>query len=374
MNIIGAKRTHIGSLQGSLKDSSAVELGASVLKAVRGELNVDLVDEVIMGCVVSSGLGQAPARQASLKAGNSISTPAMTINKVCGSGMAAIIMAADRIKLKESHIVLAGGMESMTNVPYILDKARSGYRYGHATMYDGLAYDALEDATLGHISMGYLAETLATEQGFSRIDQDNYALASLERAKSANFEQEIVGDGKDDILLKAKPEKIPSLKPAFGGTITAASASGIGDGAAALLLASDEAVIAHGLITRATILGHAQFSREPTYFTKAPVGAIQKLLEKLHWTVDDVDLFEVNEAFAVVPMYAMKVLNIPHSKMNVNGGACAIGHPLGASGARVVVTLLHALEQRNMSTGIAAICIGGGEGIAIAIRREKTGK
>lgn len=369
MHIIQATRTHIGSFQGGLKDSSATDLGAATLKASLGNIDPNLIDEVIMGCVLSAGLGQAPARQAALKAGLLDSTPALSINKVCGSGMKAVMMACDQIALGKANFILAGGMESMSNSPYLLGKARQGYRFGHGQVLDHMLLDGLEDANLGGVSMGILAEQLTSCENFTRQEQDAFAIESLERARKANFKNEIIGDFQDEIPLKANIEKIPLLKPAFGGTITAASSSGLADGAASVLLASDEACLKHGLTSRGRIAGQSQFSCAPQDFTKAPVGAILKLLKSLNWEIDDVDLFEINEAFAVVPMYAAKTLKINPGKMNVNGGACALGHPIGASGARIIVTLLHAMEEHDHKKGIACACIGGGEAVAVAIER-----
>ncbi len=369
MHIIHATRTHIGAFQGGLKDISATDLGATTLKATLGNINPDLIDEVIMGCVLSAGLGQAPARQAAIKAGLLDSTPALTINKVCGSGMKAVMMATDQITLGQADFILAGGMESMSNSPYLLKKARQGYRFGHGQILDHMLLDGLEDANLGGISMGILAEQLASSQNFTRQEQDAFAIESLERARNANFQDEIIGDFQDEIPLKSNIEKIPLLKPAFGGTITAASSSGLADGAASILVASEQACFKHGLTSRGKIASHSQFSCAPQDFTKAPVGAILKLLKSLNWKIEDVDLFEVNEAFAVVPMYAMKELGIPSEKMNINGGACALGHPIGASGARIIVSLLHAMERKGLQKGIASACIGGGEAVAVAIKR-----
>jgi acetyl-CoA C-acetyltransferase len=377
MHIISGVRTPLGAFQGVFKDIKAPDLGGIALKSARGDVLPEHIDEVIMGCVLSAGVGQAPARQACLKSGQPYSTPAFTLNKVCGSGMKAVMLASDRIALGESHLVLAGGMESMTNAPYLLAKARSGYRFGHSELLDHMSLDGLEDAYEQRTAMGLLAEKLASDEHFTREAQDAFALLSLDRAlKSLDiFSKEITPVGevtRDESPSKGRPEKIPLLKPAFKkeGTITAASASGIADGAAALLLGSDAALSKYGLKSRAKIVGQSQFSCAPEDFTKAPVGAIQKLLEKLDWRAKDVDLFEVNEAFAVVPMYAMKMFDIPADKMNIHGGACSLGHPIGMSGARVIVTLLNALEHHNLKRGIAAVCIGGGEGLAIALERH----
>ncbi len=377
MHIISGVRTPIGAFQGSLKDLKAPELGGIALKSARGDIDPSAIDEVIMGCVLSAGLGQAPARQACLKSGQPDSTPAFTLNKVCGSGMKAIMLGADRIALGESHLVLAGGMESMTNAPYLLEKARSGYRFGHGEILDHMALDGLEDAYSNRTSMGVFAQVMAEEEGFSRQAQDEFVLSSLERSRTSVqvLAKEMIGVGEllqDELPTKGRPEKIPLLKPAFkkDGTITAASSGALSDGAAAVLLGSDEALSKYNLKSLAKIVGQSQFSGKPEDYTKAPVGSIHKLLEKLKWDIKDVDLFEVNEAFAVVPMYAMKLLSIPHAKINIHGGACSLGHPIGMSGARVIITLAHALEHYNLKRGIASVCIGGGEALAVALERH----
>jgi acetyl-CoA C-acetyltransferase len=389
--ISGAARTAMGGFQGAFSGVPAAKLGGAAIRAALGGCNPELVEELLMGCVLPAGQGQAPARQAGFAADLSDAVPATTLNKMCGSGMKAAMMAHDQIALGQSKIMLAGGMESMTEAPYLLPKMRGGARLGHAAALDHMFLDGLEDAYTrdsngGGRLMGSFAEDCAQDFGFSRADQDAYALASLTRALAAQasgaFAAEIapmtVSTRKGDITVssdeqpaQARPEKIPNLKPAFrqGGTITAANASSISDGAAALLMASEGAAKTHNLPIRAYVCGHASHAQAPALFPTAPAPAARKLLEQLGWTTSDVDLWEVNEAFAVVPMAFMRDLNIPHEKMNVNGGACALGHPIGASGARIIVTLLHALEFHNLKRGIAAICIGGGEATAIAIER-----
>lgn len=392
--IVAVARTPIGAMMGDLSGLSGHQLGAIAIREVveRSELAKESVDEVIMGCVLPAGQGQAPSRQATLGAGLSQSVRASTINKVCGSGMKAIVLAHDLLIAGSSEVVVAGGMESMSNAPYLLKKARGGYRYGHDTLFDHLAFDGLEDAydrspNGGGKSMGLLAEDCAAEFGFGRDVQDAFAVESTKRAREAaergDFSWEIVpvvlpGKGGDITIVcdenpaKARPEKIPMLKPAFtkDGSITAATSSSISDGAAAVMLMKRSIAEKHGCDVLATIVAHAEHSQDPHWFTTAPVGAISKLLSKAGWYTDDVDLFEINEAFAVVTMAAMQKHGIPHEKVNVNGGACALGHPIGASGARLVVTLLGALRSRGLKRGVASLCIGGGEGIAIAIERE----
>ena len=389
--IAGAARTPIGSFQGGLSGLQAPVLGGV---AIRAALNGALlngaefrtVDEVRMGCVLPAGQGQAPARQAGFAAGLDDTAPATTLNKMCGSGMKAVMMAADQIALGRAGIVVAGGMESMSNAPYLLPKMRQGARLGHGQVVDSMFLDGLEDAYDTGRLMGSFAEDCADRYGFSREAQDNFALSSLSRVRAAQqsgaFAAEIAGvplQGRqaDTVLLdeqpeRARPDRIPTLRPAFreGGTITAANASSISDGAAALVIAAEQVARARGLTVRARIMGHASHAQAPGLFTTAPVPATQKLLRKLGWAVDDVDLWEANEAFAVVPMAYMAELGVPHEKLNVNGGACALGHPIGASGARILVTLLHAMEAHSVKKGIAAICIGGGEGTAIAIERD----
>jgi acetyl-CoA C-acetyltransferase len=384
--ISGAARTAMGGFQGVFSGVAASALGGAAIRAALSGIRPGLVEEVLMGCVLPAGQGQAPARQAGFAAGLSDAVPATTVNKMCGSGMKAAMIAHDQIALGQTGVMVAGGMESMTEAPYLLPKMRGGARLGHGTVVDHMFLDGLEDAYDKGRLMGSFAEDCATAFQFTRQAQDDYALASLSRALQAQasgaLRAEIAGftvsSRKGDMLVdqdeqpaKASPEKIPRLKPAFrkDGTVTAANSSSISDGAAALILASELVAKAEGLPIRAYILGHASHAHAPAEFPTAPVPATRKLLDRLGWTVDDVDLWEVNEAFAVVPMAFMHALQIPHDKVNVNGGACALGHPIGASGARIMVTLLHALEHRGLKRGIAAICIGGGEGTAIAIER-----
>ena len=379
-------RTPMGGMQGAFASVSATQLGAVAIKAAveRAGVKPENIDQVIMGCVLPGALGQAPARQASMGAGLPISTGATTINKVCGSGMKATMMAAEAIIAGTSDIVVAGGMESMTNAPYMLTKHRSGARLGHDVMKDSMFLDGLEDAYEPGRAMGSFAEETCTEYQFTREAQDDYALRSLARANEAiasgAFAREIVavevaGRGGsitvsvDEQPGNAKPDKIPGLKPAFAkdGTITAANASSISDGAAALLITKASVAAAQGLPVAATIVAWATNSQEPAKFTSAPVPAIRKVMAQAGWSMDDVDLFEINEAFAMVPMIAMKELGIPAEKLNVNGGATALGHPIGASGARIIATLVAALQNRGLKRGIASLCIGGGEGTAIAV-------
>ncbi len=386
--IVSAKRTPMGSFQGTLSSLKAPQLGGIAIEGAlkAASLSGADVDEVIMGCVLSAGLGQAPARQAAIHAGLKSSTSCTTINKVCGSGMKAIMLACDQIRLNNVRIMMAGGMESMTNAPYLLDRARSGYRFGHGKIIDHLMLDGLEDAYHPGRAMGTFAEDTAAHFDFTREDQDAYATESLRRVQAAVaekfFDREIIPvevvEGKnqislhqDETPLKVKVEKIPHLKPAFrpDGTVTAANSSSIADGAAAVTLMAAKEAYQRGLAPMAVVRGHASHAQEPEWFTTAPIGAIEKLLQSLKWSMGDVDLFEINEAFAVVTMAAMTKMGIPHEKVNVWGGATALGHPLGASGARILVTLLHALEQRGLSKGIAAVCIGGGEATAIAVER-----
>ena len=386
--IAGAARTAMGGFQGVFAGLDAPTLGGAAIAAALGQAGLapDAVEEVLMGCVLPAGQGQAPARQAGFAAGLPQSVPATTLNKMCGSGMKAVMIAADQIALGRTATVVAGGMESMTNAPYLLPKMRGGARLGHGQVIDHMFLDGLEDAYDRGRLMGTFAEDCATAFQFSRAAQDDYALASLTRALEAGrtgaFAGEIApvavtsrkGDSvvdADEQPASARPEKIPTLKPAFrkDGTVTAANSSSISDGAAALVLASRDAADAHGLPVRARILGHASHAQAPADFPTAPVPAAQKLLDRLGWSVGDVDLWEVNEAFAVVPMAFMALTGAPHDRVNVNGGACALGHPIGASGARILVTLLHALEARGLKRGVAAICIGGGEGTAVAIER-----
>ena len=386
--IVGASRTPMGGFHGEMSQATAPELGGSAIKGAIENAGVknENIDEVIMGNVLSAGQGQAPARQASFKAGLSENVPAVTLNKMCGSGLKSVIYAHDQIKAGTSDLVAAGGMESMTNAPYLSPKMRAGARVGHHQMYDHMFLDGLEDAYEPGRLMGTFAEDTAELFQFTREQQDEYAIGSLNNALSAQkenaFDKEIspvtIKTRKGDITItedeqprNAQPEKIPNLKPAFkkDGTVTAANSSSISDGAAALLISSEERANELSLPVRATILGHTVHAHQPGMFTTAPIPAAKKLLEKIGWSTDEVDLWEVNEAFAVVPMGFMKELNIPREKINVNGGACALGHPIGASGARILVTLLNALEKRNLKKGVAAICLGGGEGLAMAIER-----
>jgi acetyl-CoA C-acetyltransferase len=379
-------RTPMGGMQGALASVPATTLGSIAIKAAveRAGVKPEAIDQVIMGCVLPGALGQAPARQASINAGLPLSTGATTINKVCGSGMKATMMAAEAIIAGTSDIVVAGGMESMTNAPYLLTKHRSGARLGHDSLKDSMFLDGLEDAYEPGRAMGSFAEVTAQQYQFTREAQDEYALRSLSRANEAiasgAFAKEIVpvevaGRGGTTLVEvdeqpgNAKPEKIPTLKPAFAkdGTITAANASSISDGAAALVVTRQSVAEAQGLAVAARIVAWATHSQQPAEFTSAPVPAIRKAMDKAGWSIDDVDLFEINEAFAMVPMIAMKELGIPAEKLNVNGGATALGHPIGASGARIIATLIAALDNRGLKRGIASLCIGGGEGTAIAV-------
>jgi acetyl-CoA C-acetyltransferase len=380
--IAGAARTPLGSLQGKLKSLTAPALGAIAIRAAleRAGIELDAPDEVFMGCVLPAGLGQAPARQASLAAGIPHRAGCTTVNKVCGSGMKAAMLGHDAILTGSAHVVVAGGMESMSNAPYLLTKARGGYRLGHGAVYDHMFLDGLEDAYERGSLMGKFAESTAEHYQFTRQMQDAFATESLARAKHAMangfFAREIAavslnGDrvSEDELPSRADPAKIPLLKPAFreGGTVTAANSSGISDGAAALVLMTEDEADRRGVQPLARIAGHASHAQAPAWFATAPVGAIAKLQEKLGWNPDDIDLYEINEAFAVVTMAAMHDLNIPHEKVNVHGGACALGHPIGASGARIVVTLINALKERDLKRGIASLCIGGGEATAMAV-------
>ena len=383
--IAGAKRTAIGSFLGQFTGVPTPKLGATAIRAALEQSGIAPADvsEVIMGCVLPANLGQAPARQASLEAGLPVSAGCTTINKVCGSGMKALMLAHDLIKVGSAKVVVAGGMESMTNAPHMVN-ARSGIRYGDGQLVDHMAWDGLTNPYDG-LSMGVFGEKCADKYTFTREEQDAYAIASVERAQAAQkanaFANEIVPvtvqgrKGPQDFAEDEQPgrsdtAKIPTLRAAFrkeNGTITAASSSSISDGAAALVLLDADDAKARGITALARIVAHATHSQEPEWFTTAPVGAISKVLEKAGWKADDVDLFEINEAFAVVPMAVMRELGVPHEKINVNGGACALGHPIGASGARIVVTLLNALTARGAKRGVAALCIGGGEATAIAI-------
>ena len=378
--IVSAARTPMGGFQGALGTVSAPELGGAAIAAALARVGVegDAVDELLMGCVLPAGQGQAPARQAGFAAGLPKEVPATTLNKMCGSGMKAVMLAHDALRAGSGRLLVAGGMESMTNAPYLLPKMRGGARLGHAEVKDHMFLDGLEDAYDRGRLMGSFAEECATEFQFTRAAQDAYALASLSRALAAQasgaFGAEIApvaGVGDDEQPGRARPEKIPALKPAFrkDGTVTAANSSSISDGAAALVLMREDEARARGLTVRARVLGHASHAQEPARFPTAPVPAARKLMQRLGWGVGDVDLWEVNEAFAVVPMAFMAETGAPHDRMNVHGGACALGHPIGASGARILVTLLHALERHDKATGIAAICIGGGEGTAVALER-----
>ncbi|HVY42141.1 MAG TPA: acetyl-CoA C-acyltransferase [Hyphomicrobiaceae bacterium] len=386
--IVAAARTPLGRFQGDLAPVAAPQLGAHVIRAAleRATLQPERVDEVLMGCVLPAGQGQAPARQAARAAGLPDATGATTVNKVCGSGMKATMLGHDLIRAGSADIVVSGGMESMSNAPFLLAKARSGYRVGHDRIFDHMMLDGLEDAYEPGRPMGDFGEATAQAYQFSRDEQDAYAVETLTRARKAieegAFKGEIVpvrvavkgGErivDTDEHPLKVSPEKIPTLKPAFrtDGTITAASASANADGAAALVLARRSVAERAGLPILAEIKAHASHSQEPAWYTTAPIPAIRKLLDKTGWRVGDVDLFEINEAFAVVPMAAARDLGIARDRLNVNGGACALGHPIGATGARLIVTLLHALQRRGLTRGVAALCIGGGEATAIAIER-----
>ena len=384
--IAGAARTPMGAFQGDFAPLSAPQLGGAAIAAALANAGTgaESVDELIMGCVLSAGVGQAPARQAGFAAGLGEDVPASTLNKVCGSGMKTVMMAHDLVRAGSAGLVVAGGMESMTNAPYLSPSTRGGARLGHQTIQDHMFLDGLEDAYDRGRLMGSFAEDCAARYQFSRGAQDDFALRSLERALAAQASDAFAGEiadvsvatRKGEIVItadeqpgKARPEKIPQLKPAFAkdGTVTAANASSISDGAAALVVTSAAMAAEHGLKPRARILAHASHSHAPQWFTTAPVPAAARLMDRLGWTVGDVDLWEVNEAFAVVPMAFMHEHGIPADRVNVNGGACALGHPIGASGSRIIVTLLNALETRGLKRGIAAICIGGGEGTAIAI-------
>jgi len=384
--IVSAARTPMGGFQGDFKGLTAPQLGAAAIRAAveRAGVAGDGVDEVLFGCVLSAGLGQAPARQATLGAGLDKGTRCTTLNKMCGSGMEATILGHDRLLAGSADVVVAGGMESMSNAPYLLDRARSGYRMGHGRVLDHMFLDGLEDAYERGRLMGTFAEDCAQLHGFTREAQDAFAVASLTRAQQAikdgSFSAEIVPVpvtvGKEQRLInedeqppKANLAKIPTLKPAFreGGTVTAANSSSISDGAAALVLMRRSEAQKRGLKPLAVIHGHAAFADEPGLFPTAPVGAIKRLMSKTGWDLGTVDLFEINEAFAVVSLVTMSALDIPHSKVNIYGGACALGHPIGASGARILVTLLSALRQQKAARGVAAICIGGGEATAIAV-------
>ena len=384
--IVGIARTPMGAFQGELKGFAAPELGAAAIRAAveRAKIGPEDVHEAIMGCVLPAGQGQAPARQAALGAGLPLAVGCTTVNKMCGSGMKAAMFAHDILLNEKDYILVAGGMESMTNAPYLLPKARAGLRMGHGQVIDHMFYDGLEDAYDKGRLMGSFAEECAQSYRFSRQAQDEFAITSLKRAQTANkdgsFAWEItplaIKAGKDQKFVefdeqpfKANLEKIPTLKPAFAkeGTVTAANSSSISDGAAALVMMRRSTAEKRGLTPLAVVLGHSTHAQKPSEFTTAPVGAIRKLFEKTGWTAGDVDLYEINEAFAVVTMAAMKEHGLPHDKVNVHGGACALGHPIGASGARILVTLLGALRKRGLKRGVASLCIGGGEATAMAV-------
>jgi acetyl-CoA C-acetyltransferase len=383
--ILAARRTPVGAFQGAFAAVTAPQLGSAAIKAALADSQVAgaEIDEVIMGCVLSAGIGQAPARQAALGAGLPAGIPATTVNKMCGSAMRAVMLASDQVLAGSAKVAVAGGLESMSNAPYLLPKARTGYRMGNQEVLDHMFYDGLQSPWDGQL-MGCFAEATSAKYDFTRKAQDDFAAESVRRALAAiadgSFEGEIVpvtaktrkGDvvvDKDETPFTLDIAKIPTLKPAFkkDGTVTAASSSGISDGAAALVLARESYAAAQGRKPLARILGYASFAREPEWFTLAPVGAMQKLLAQLNWRAKDVDLYEINEAFAAVTMAAMRDLDLDHQKVNVNGGACALGHPIGATGARIMTTLLYALRARGKQRGIASLCIGGGEATAIAI-------
>jgi acetyl-CoA C-acetyltransferase len=384
--IVAVARTPMGAFQGELKSFAAPELGAAAIRAAveRAKLRPEDVQEVIMGCVLPAGQGQAPARQAALGAGLPLATGCTTVNKMCGSGMKSAMFAHDQLLSNSVDVIVAGGMESMTNAPYLLPKARAGLRMGHGQVIDHMFYDGLEDAYDKGRLMGSFAEDCASKYSFSREEQDRFAIASLTRAQKANKEGWFAWEttpiamkaGKDEKFIetdeqpfKANLDKIPSLKPAFrkDGTVTAANSSSISDGAAALVLMRRSSAEKRGLVPLATIVGHSTHAQEPGWFTTAPVGAMRKLFEKTGWSAGQVDLYEINEAFAVVTMAAMKEHGLPHDKVNVHGGACALGHPIGASGARIVVTLIGALRKYGLKRGVASLCIGGGEATALAV-------
>jgi acetyl-CoA C-acetyltransferase len=388
--IVAAKRTPLGAFQGSLTGAMSPDLGAAAIRACIEESGIDTagISEVLMGCVLPAGTGQAPARQAAISAGVPLGAGCTTLNKVCGSGMKTTMLGNDLIKVGSANIVVAGGMESMTNAPYLMPNARGGYRMGHQQVLDHMFFDGLQNPYDGNM-MGHFAEETAKKYSFSREDQDAFAIESVTRARTAmasgSFDAEITpvtisgrkGDttiSEDDGPGNADIEKIPTMRPAFAkdGTVTAASSSSISDGAAALLLMSASEAEKRGLEPLASIVGHSGFAHEPEWFTTAPVFAIKALHEKLGWGPDNVDLYEINEAFACVTMAAMVDVGLDHAKVNVNGGACALGHPIGATGARIIVTLLHALQNRGLKRGIASLCIGGGEAVAIGIEIFKT--
>ena len=384
--VVSAARTPMGAFQGELNSFNAPQLGSAAIRAAveRAKIRPEEVEEVIMGCVLPAGQGQAPARQASLGAGLPLSAGCTTVNKMCGSGMKAAMLAHDLLTCGSAEVIVAGGMESMTNAPYLLPKARAGLRMGHGQVLDHMFLDGLEDAYDKGRLMGTFAEDCAQKYAFTREAQDEFAIASLERAQKANsqgwFAWELtplaIKAGKDEKFIendeqpfKANLQKIPTLKPAFrkDGTVTAANSSSISDGAAALVLMRRSQAGRRGLAPLATVIGHATHAQEPGWFTTAPVGAMRKLLERTGWAAKDVDLYEINEAFAVVAMAAMKELGLPRDKVNVHGGACALGHPIGASGARIMVTLIGALRKYGLRRGVASLCIGGGEATAVAL-------
>ncbi|WP_129774941.1 acetyl-CoA C-acyltransferase [Peristeroidobacter soli] len=383
--IVAARRTPIGAFQGALSPLTAPQLGAAAVQAAIKDsgLSAEQIDETILGCVLMAGIGQAPGRQAALAGGVPQKVPATTINKMCGSGLKAVMMAADQIRAGSANVVLAGGIESMTNAPYLIPKARGGLRMGHSEILDHMFFDGLQSPFDGKM-MGTFAEATAAKYGFTRQQQDEFAAESVRRALAAvegnHFNNEVApvtvkdrkGErvvAKDETPFTCDISKIPSLKPAFAkdGTVTAASSSSISDGASALLIASAAAVRQHNLKPLARIVGYTSHAQAPEWFTTAPVGAIQSLLTKTGWSAGDVDLYEINEAFAVVTMAAIKDVGLDHAKVNINGGACALGHPIGATGARILTTLVHALRNRNLKRGVASLCIGGGEATALAV-------
>jgi acetyl-CoA C-acetyltransferase len=383
--IVAARRTPIGAFQGALGGATAPQLGATAIRAAITDAGIDAadIDQVLMGCVLAAGLGQAPARQASLGAGIPESVPCTTINKMCGSGMESIILGYDRIRAGSAAIIVAGGVESMSNAPYLLPKARDGYRMGHQEVLDHMFYDGLQDPYEGQM-MGHFAQVTADKYAFTREEMDAYAIESVNRAQRAVAEGTFAGEiapvtisgRRGDVTVpddetpgKVSIEKIPTLRPAFrkDGTVTAATSSSISDGAAAVILMLESEATKRGLVPLARIIAHSAFAQAPAWFTTAPIFAVKNLQDRLGWTPDDVDLYEINEAFAVVTMAAMRDVGLNHSKVNVNGGACALGHPIGATGCRITVTLLHALRARGRKRGIATQCIGGGEATAIAL-------
>jgi len=383
--IVAAKRTAIGAFQGVLSGATAPDLGAAAIAGAITDAGVGSadIDQVLMGCVLPAGLGQAPARQAAINAGIPVGAACTTVNKMCGSGMETIMLAHDLIKAGSAAVVVAGGLESMTNAPYLLPKSRRGYRMGHQEVLDHMFYDGLQDPWQGQM-MGYFAEETAKKYNFSREEQDAFAIESVHRAQAAvadgAFADEIsaitISSRKGDVTVETDEtpgtvsvDKIPTLRPAFAkdGTVTAATSSSISDGAAALILMTATEAERKGLQPMATLVGHSSFAHEPEWFTTAPVSAIRRLHNKLGWNPDNVDLYEINEAFAVVTMAAMHDIGLDHGKVNVNGGACALGHPIGASGARITTTLLYALKARGLKRGVASLCIGGGEAVAVGV-------